>query len=56
LFALGCLLGAIVYWLTGSPAAALTAASIIPGAVNDRTSALLAKLEALEDAAKALKK
>lgn len=50
LMAIGCLIGAIVYWWTKSPELALAAAAVVPGAVNDHTTAILTKVEGLEDA------
>lgn len=50
LMAGGLLIGGAVYWQTKSPELALAAAAVLPGAVNDHTSAVLTKIEGLEDA------
>jgi hypothetical protein len=49
LVATGLLVGAAVYWLSGSVPLAAAAAAVVPGAVNDHTTDLLTKIEALED-------
>lgn len=53
LLAAGLLVGGAVYWITASPALALTAASIIPGACNDHSASLLTRIEGVEDGLRA---
>jgi hypothetical protein len=53
LIAIGCVIGGVVYWFTGNASLALASISIVPGTVNDQTASVLAKVEALEDAARA---
>lgn len=56
LMAAGCIAGAAVYWFTKSPELALAAAAAIPGAVNDSTSNLLTRIEAVEDSVRPVAK
>lgn len=55
LIAIGCVVGAVVYWFTDSPAITLASIAAVLGPVDDNTAKLLPKIEALEDAVRAPK-